>query len=162
MAISIGKATNEIVSLLKKQLHPNDKKKTYWSLMSEQLTEEGTWDNNLIDQVKEIIIEWINKLKKSDLKDLWEDSETAAENYSGDNEPDNGVIVEELSEELLDLALNRIEDSIPREEYYIPEAKNPDKDFSDDDDFADTIDEIFEDDDLDDFEDNFFEDDDRY
>lgn len=64
MAISIGKATNEIVSLLKKQLHPNDKKKTYWNLMSEQLTEEGTWDNDLIDQVKEIIIEWINKLKK--------------------------------------------------------------------------------------------------
>ncbi|KUG26599.1 hypothetical protein ASZ90_003563 [hydrocarbon metagenome] len=163
MAITISKATNEIVSLLKKQVHPNDKKKTYWSLMSEQLTEEGTWDSNLINQIKEIIIEWVNKLKKSDLMDLWEDSETAAENYSGNNEPDNGVMVEELSEELLDLTLNRIEDSVPREEYYIPEAKNPDKNFSDDDDFADAIDDdIFEDDDLDDFEDNYFDDDDRY
>jgi|GEM_PF-1632127 len=163
MAITISKATNEIVSLLKKQVHPNDKKKTYWSLMSEQLTEEGTWDSNLINQIKEIIIEWVNKLKKSDLMDLWEDSETAAENYSGNNEPDNGVMVEELSEELLDLTLNRIEDSVPREEYYIPEAKNLDKNFSDDDDFADAIDDdIFEDDDLDDFEDNYFDDDDRY
>ncbi len=163
MAITISKATNEIVSLLKKQVHTNDKKKTYWSLMSEQLTEEGTWDNNLINQVKEIIVEWVQKLKKSDLMDLWEDSETAAENYSGNNEPDNGVIVEELSEELLDLTLDRIEDSVPREEYYIPEAKNLDKNFSDDDDYDDAIDDdMFEDDDLDDFEDNYFDDDDRY
>lgn len=162
MALTISKATNEIVSLLKKQSHPQEQKKTYWNVMNEQLVEEGTWGDELLGQVKEIIADWVNKLKKNDLKILWEESESAAENYSGEEIPDNDIVIEELSEELLDLTLNRIEDSVPREEYYIPEAKSIKK-FSDDgDDFAEDIDDdLFEDDDLDSFEDDYF-DDDRY
>jgi hypothetical protein len=94
---------------------------------------------------------------------LWEESETAAENYSDEDMPDEDVAVDELGEELLDLVLDKIEESIPREEYYISEADSKKK-YDEDDDFSgDFDDDLFDDDeDFDDFGDDNYYDDDRY
>jgi hypothetical protein len=163
MAITLSKATNELVALLKKEKFPDNKKKTYWNILSEQISEDGSWDDDLLDKVKEEITNWLTKLKKNDLLSLWEESETAAENYSDEDMPDEDVAVDELGEELLDLVLDKIEESIPREEYYISEADSKKK-YDEDDDFSgDFDDDLFDDDeDFDDFGDDNYYDDDRY
>lgn len=163
MAISLSKATNELVSLLKKEKFQDNKKKTYWNVLTEQISEEGSWDDDLLDKVKEEIANWLGKLKKNDLQSLWDESETAAENYSDEDLPDEDVVVDELGEELLDLVLDKIEESIPREEYYISEAGSKKK-YDEDDDFSDDFDDdLFDDDeDFDDLEDDNYYDDDRY
>lgn len=164
MAISLTKATNDLVSLLKKQKFSGNKKKTYWNILTEQMSDDGSWDDDLLDKVKEEIIAWLNELKKSDLQLLWNESETAAENYADDDTPDEDAMFDELGEELLDLVLDKIEDSVPREEYYISEA-NSKKKYNEDDDFdEDFDDELFEedDDDFDDFSEDDYFDDDRY
>jgi len=161
MAITLSKATNDLASLLKKQKSPDNKKKTYWNILTEQISDDGSWDDDLLDQIKEEITTWLNKLKKSEIKSLWEESETAAENYADEDMPDDETIIEELGEELMDLVLNKIEDSIPKEEFYIPEKKGKIK--LEDDEFGDDFDEdLFEDGDFDNFEDDDFFDDDRY
>lgn len=163
MAISLSKATNELVSLLKKEKFLDNKKKTYWNVLTEQISEEGSWDDDLLDKVKEEISNWLGKLKKNDLQSLWDESETAAENYPDEDMPDEDAVVDELGEELLDLVLDKIEESIPREEYYISEAGSKKK-YDEDDDFSgDFDDDLFDDDeDFDDFEDDNYYDDDRY
>lgn len=163
MAISLSKATNELVSLLKKEKFQDNKKKTYWNVLTEQISEEGSWDDDLLDKVKEEIANWLGKLKKNDLQSLWDESETAAENYSDEDLPDEDVVVDELGEELLDLVLDKIEESIPREEYYISETGSKKK-YDEDDDFSDDFDDdLFDDDeDFDDLEDDNYYDDDRY
>lgn len=161
MAISINKATNDLISLLKKQKSPDEPKKDYWTILNEQITEEGSWGDELLDTIKDEVSGWLGKLKKGDLKILWEESETAAENYDGKDMPDNETVVDELGEELLNSILNKIEDSTPREEYYIPEAGSSKKKFEDDDFEEDFNTDLFDDDDLDDFGDDYF-DDDRY
>jgi Na+/phosphate symporter len=161
MALTMTKAATDLISMLKKQKFPDEPKKTYWNILTEQIAEEGTWDDDLIDQVKEEIANWLSKLKKNDLNNLWDESESADE-YDEDL-PDNETIIDELSDELLDNVLNKIEDSTPREEYFIPEATSSKKKKDEDDDFDDDFkDDIFDDDDLDGFDDGFFEDDDRY
>jgi hypothetical protein len=64
---------------------------------------------------------------------------------------------------LLDLVLDKIEESIPREEYYISETGSKKK-YDEDDDFSDDFDDdLFDDDeDFDDLEDDNYYDDDRY
>lgn len=163
MAITMGKAVTELTSILKKQKFPGEPKKTYWNILSEQLSEEGTWDNGLIDQVKEDISRWLEKLKKNDLQNLWDESEIAAEEYADEDSPDSETVIEELSDELLDLVLNRMADSTPREEYYISEAASTKKKLSEDDDFEDDIkDDLFDEDEIDDFDSDDFFDDERF
>ncbi|WKZ69477.1 MAG: hypothetical protein QY331_16060 [Melioribacteraceae bacterium] len=162
MALTMTKAATDLISMLKKQKFPDEPKKTYWNILTEQIAEEGTWDDDLIDQVKEEIANWLSKLKKNDLNNLWDESESADE--YGEDLPDNETIIDDLSDELLDSVLNKIEDATPREEYFIPEAGNKKGKADDDaDDFDDDFkDDIFDDDDLDGFDDGVFEDDDRY
>ena len=161
MALTMAKAATDLISILKKQKFPDEPKKTYWNILTEQIAEEGTWDDDLIEQVKEEIAGWLSKLKKNDLNSLWDESESADE-YE-DDLPDNETIIDDLSDELLDNVLNKIEDATPREEYFIPEAASSKKRNEEDDDFDDDFkDDIFDDDDLDDFDDQVFEDDDRY
>lgn len=161
MALTMTKAATDLISMLKKQKYPEEPKKTYWNIVTEQIAEEGTWDDDLIDQVKEEIASWLSKLKKNDLNNLWDESESAEE-YDEDL-PDNETIIDELSDELLDNVLNKIEDSTPREEYFIPEAASSKKKKDEDDDFDDDFkDDIFDDDEIDDFDGDDFFDDDRY
>ena len=163
MAITMSKATADLISMLRKEKYPDEPKKTYWNILSEQLAEDGTWGDDLIENVKESIAGWLGGLKKAYLNSLWDESETAAEEYGEEDQPDNDTIVDELSDELLDLVLNKIEDSTPREEYYISEAGSGKKKFDDDDDFEDEFkDDIFDDDDVEDFGSEDFYDDDRY
>ena len=164
MAMNIEKATLELMSVFKKEKYPDTPKKTFWNILSEQISEEGSWDDNLLDQVKEKISGWVGKLKKSDFGSLWEDSVVANEEYSDGNNPDSDTMIDELSEELLDLVLNKIEDSIPREEYYISEASGGKKKYDDDDDDfeKDFDDDIFDDDDFGDVSGDDYYDDDRY
>lgn len=161
MAMSLNKATNELVALFKKQKFSENKKKTYWQIITEQMSADGSWDDDLLDKVKEEITTWLNKLKKSDLQDLWDESETAAENYPDEDMPDEDVALDELGEELIDIVFDKIEDSAPREDFYIP-SKGSKKKFEEDFD-EDFDDDLFDDDeDFDDLGDDNYFDDDRY
>ena len=164
MAMNIDKATTELVSMFKKEKFPKAPKKTFWNILSEKISDEGSWDDELLDMIKEKISSWVSKLKKNDFTSLWEDSEVANEEYSDGSNPDSDTMIDELSEELLDLVLNKIEESIPREEYYISEASGGKKKYDDeDDDFdKDFDDEIFDDDDFDEMGSDDYYDDDRY
>ena len=161
MAISLSKATNDLVSLLKKEKFPNNKKKTYWNILSEQMEDDGSWEDGLLDKVKEEIAKWLSGLKKAELQTLWEESETAADNYADEDMPDEDVVYNELGEELLDLILDKFEDAAPREDFFIPEAGGKKK-FQDE--FDDSFDnDLFDDDeDFEDFSDEDYFDDDRY
>ena len=162
MPLTMNKATTDLISMLKKEKFPKQSKKTFWNILNEQLDEDGTWDDDLMDKVKELVGGWLAKQKKSELKNLWEESETAAEDYADEDMPDNETAIDLLSEELLDLVLNKMDDPSPQEEFYTPGAASGKKKFDDDDDDFDTDlkDDIFSDDDIEDFgADDYFADD---
>lgn len=157
MAIPFHKAVKDLTAHLKKEKYPKEKKASYWEILKKNLAEEGVWNKELLDSTKQIISAWLGKLKKADLENLWSDSESFSESKSED-----ALSMEQLSEEFLDLVLEQVEDSTPREEFFINEAKNSKNYFDDDEDDIDLDKDIFDDDDLDEFDDDVFEDDDRY
>lgn len=163
MALTMEKAVKELIATLKKENFPGETKKSYWNKLTEQLAEDGSWEDEVINQTKEEVAAWLGKLKKNDLAGVWEESEIAVEEYEDEDTPEKDTVIEELSDELLDVVLNIIEDSAPKEEYYIPEAGTGNKKkFDDDDDFDDDFKDNFDDDDMEDFGGDDYFDDDRY
>ncbi len=162
MAETIDKAVKELSALFKKETSLLNKKLTYWNLLKNNLAEEGTWDDDILDSAKDRISTWLGNLKQEDLQSLWNDSESAT-GYEEDETIENDFMLSELSEELLDLILEQIEEITPREEFFIDETKSKKNKYSDDneDDF-DIDDDIFDDDDFEDLDDDFYDDDDSY
>lgn len=85
------------------------KSKTYWKYFEEQLDLDGTWDEDFLDSVIEVFSGELNKYKKEDLSNLWQDSVSYKE-FRGDklNAPKEKMIAA-LSDELLDRVMDRLE-----------------------------------------------------
>ncbi len=161
MAMSINKIANEIVGGLKKT-NLSGSNKSIWAVLKSQVTEEGSWDEDLIDTVKEQIDKWVDSKKKDQIIDLWEQTEAAAEKNFDSDKTDYSEIKEDFSEEMLSVIMDKLDDNIYPESYTKPgyhAGDVEDDEFSkvdiDDEDNFD-----FDDDEFDDFDDDEFFDED--
>lgn len=153
MALTINKSLKELKTFFKKEIYPGEDKLSYFDLLKKNLAEEGSWDDELISNTKKEIHSWLKKLNEDDLQSLWKHSESSEAVETDKVEQ----IVGELSEELLDLVLEQVEEVTPREEFFIDLNQ---KEADTDDEIDIELDDIFEEDELDDFDDDFY--DDRY
>jgi hypothetical protein len=167
VAASLTKAAGEIEKLFKKLQTPGKSPKTYWQVITEQVEEEGVWDEEFLNLAKEQIGAYLNKFDNEKLFDLWEQSEAASENFTERSELKPDSVKSDLKEELLNLILDKFDSGshttnyYEGESYYIENAK--DDDSFDDDEFNDDIKDIdLNTDDLFDDDDDYFEDDDRF
>lgn len=158
MAPSLNNAVNDMVKLLKKE-KPSGSGETYWNILSIQLLEERSWDEDLLSSIKLEISKWLENQDDKTVKELWEKSETALEDYEEDHLPEIDTMIIDLKDELLDMVLERVEEENPKEEYL---TDGDEEVFDlDDDDFDDE--KFFNGDDIDsDLDDDFLDDDDRY
>jgi len=154
LKLTIEKALVEIDQLLSKTTVPGRAKRTYREILSDQLHLDGSWDEDFLDSVKQIILEWIKKQKSENVQSLWTQTESFQENYEGKN-LSTGEVREELAEELLNSLLDSLEDNYEEEDSYTPK-KNKKRNYDEDEDFDDLD---FGDSSYDDYEDDY---DDRY
>jgi hypothetical protein len=96
MALTMEKAVKDLIAILKKEVFPGETKKSYWNKLTEQLAEDGSWEDEVINQTKDGIAAWLDKLKKNDLASIWEESETALDEYEDEDLPEKDIIIDQL------------------------------------------------------------------
>lgn len=153
-ALSLKKLVKETQGLLKSS-KPLGLKESYWELLKDQVQSEGTWDEVLMNDIKKRISDTLEKFNKSQLMEIWEQTEISM-NYSGD---DSSIPVsklkEDISEDILNAVLDLLDDRSTEtifENRYV-ENEDSDEDDFDSDSFGDFTDESdFDDDEFNDEE----------
>lgn len=125
MSLPLSKAVRDVESILKKS---KQKSKSLWEQLSDQISNEGTWDENLLASIKSEIKKYLDKYKYDQLFSAWENTEFSAE-YSGDVES-IGVnkVKEDLSEEILDRVLESVDSSFEEETIYAKDDEDDEED----------------------------------
>lgn len=183
MAHSIRKSINDLTNILKKNPAPNQKNSTIWDSMKDQLSEEGTWDENLINSIEQHINQHLEKIKEDDLRDMWMDTETAAESMADVEELPIKKVKTDLTEDILHRIMDKVgesdgyDDEFEENSFYDREPEGDDiddefserfdkkkktkADFDEEDDFKDSL--GFDDEDDFDFNENsLYDEDDKY
>lgn len=152
MTLSFNKIIKDVENLLKK--YPEDKKKvkSYWDNLSEQVSQEGTWNKKLLDSSKTLIIKYLEKYSLSQLIPIWQMTKYYSD-YLGDIEKVKlDMIQNDLAEEILDKILEIVGSRYEEDLIYAEDKEDDDEE-----------DELFSNKDDDGFVDeDFFEDEDGY
>jgi hypothetical protein len=133
--LNIKKAAREIEQLLGNTPFPGRTNISYRDILSDQLYMDGTWDDKLIDSIKDIIMRWMKKLSTDSVKNLWSQSDASQEHF-GEAEINIYQIKEELSEELFNMILDSLEDN-SQDDDNLPGSKKQKRNYYDDEDFED-------------------------
>lgn len=162
MATSLKKVTNDLVALLKKQNAPGQKKKSIWDTMLDQVSDEGTWDQNLIKAIEKEIDGYLSKLDNKTIAELWDDSDAAYDSDNDSSTLDTKAMKADLVNELVDKVMDKIDDGNSRESiysdssYYASSEEKEEEEEMKDEEPVELDDEDF---DFNDSEDDFFVDD---
>ncbi|MFA3783315.1 hypothetical protein ABRY23_09660 [Melioribacteraceae bacterium 4301-Me] len=170
MAQSLRKSINDLVTILKKQTAPGQKKKSIWETLQSQLADEGEWDQKLIKAIEQEADKYLSKFDKKTLIAMWEDSDVALDSGKESSLLSTKEIKEDLVKELVDKVMDRLDSNYSRSNYFdedeqpFAEEKHDEEEdefeLEEPDEFDDDIkfdDDIFNDDDdlLDDEEDRY-------
>ena len=152
MTLSFHKIIKDVENLLKKNPENKKKVKSYWDNLSEQVSQEGTWNEKLLDSSKTLIIRYLEKYSLAQLIPIWQMTKYYSD-YLGDIEKVKlDMIQNDLAEEILDKILEIVGSSYEEDLIY---AEDKEDDDEEDELFNTKDDEGFEDED-------FFEDEDGY
>lgn len=132
--------------------------------MLDQVSDEGTWDQNLIKAIEKEIDTYLSKLDKKTLAALWDESDAAYDSENDSSELDSKTMKTDLINELVDKVMDKIDEGNSRESMYAdtpyyaePEEKESDEEVLKEEEPTDLDDEDF---DFNDGDDDFFIEDD--
>lgn len=98
----------ETISLLKKNPSPLDNKATIWESLNDQLTDEGTWDQVLINEIEKIIITKLSKLELDKIQELWENTEAAYDTFEDIMDVPQEKLLVDVKEDILNKVLDSL------------------------------------------------------
>lgn len=148
MAVSLNKTISDLQFKLKKTGYPGKGKKSYWDVLADQAGRQGKWDDDILNNLKDEILSFLNGLTDKKIKDIWEQSDASIDAYEQDD-LDADKIKDDLSEEITNKLLDLLDDSAEEDDSFAPMKKRKRKyDEEEEDDFH------FEEDDFDKYSDD--------
>lgn len=110
MNYTINKVFKELVPILKKTPSPIQKKMNIWESMQDQLSQEGIWDEKLIESIKKEANTILGKIKTPNLIDIWYDTEASGQS---DEDPENissTILKNDIADELVNMVMDSIDE----------------------------------------------------
>lgn len=116
MKFNLNKIADEVIASLKSEKLKN--KKTVWDELTNQVSSEGTWDQELIAHIERIANNKIKSIKENDLRSLWELSEAAMDSFEDSDSIDIEKAKSDIVEDLVNKVLDKADTNYEEEEYY--------------------------------------------
>lgn len=116
MTLSINKIADDVIVTLKNEKLKN--KKSMWDELTNQVSQEGTWDQELIKGIEKIAQLKLKSIKEKDLRVLWELSEAAMDSFEDSDSIDIEKAKNEIVEDIVNKVLDKSDTSYEEEEYY--------------------------------------------
>lgn len=137
------KAVEEIITSLKKLPEPGKKSGSFWNFMKSQLAEETQWDPKHIKIIEDEINEYLTKLDKKSLTEMWKETPIGNEKYDFTSKPDIKEMKADITDELIGQVMNRMDENYsthdsffmePEESVYSNKKKKDDDEIEEDED----------------------------
>lgn len=164
MSTTMRKAVSEIVTRLKKLPEPGKKTGSFWDFMKSQLMSEGEWDQKHIKTIEKEIGNYLAKVDKKSLIEMWKATPNGEEKYDDDINFDVKEMKEDITDEMIGQVMDSMDDNYEAKDAglvsggqtFAPKTntKNTDDEFDDSDTDGS---EDFKDDDID-IDDDIFND----
>ncbi len=116
MTLSINKIADDVIVTLKNEKLKN--KKSMWDELTNQVSQEGTWDQELIKGIEKIANTKMKAFKEKDIRSLWETTETSIDSFSDSDDIEIEKAKADIAEEVVNKVLDKADISYEEEEYY--------------------------------------------
>jgi len=132
--LSLKKIVKETQGNLKSS-KPTGLKESYWALLKEQAYSEGTWDDELLQEIKNKISASLDKYNKNQLKEIWDQTEVSLSNLVEETSIPISKLKEDISEDILNSVFDLLDDrssDIVFESRFVENEDDEDNEFGSD------------------------------
>lgn len=116
MKLSINNISDEVIASLKKE--KINGKKSVWEELTSQVSQDGTWDQELIEKIEKTSQNRIKAYRENDLRILWESTEAAMDSFEDSDEIDIDKAKADIVEDVVNKVLDKADTTYDDEEYY--------------------------------------------
>ncbi|PKL82664.1 MAG: hypothetical protein CVV24_08855 [Ignavibacteriae bacterium HGW-Ignavibacteriae-3] len=125
MTTTTKKIVTEVVAALKKLPSPENKKKTFWDYLKDQLYSESTWDQKDIKVIEKSIHGSLNKMSEKDLTAMWRETDKGYEKMDANKKVSPKEMKEDLTDEMLGQVMDRMDDNYSsKDSFFSPPETN--------------------------------------
>lgn len=117
------KAIDEIIKSLKKLPEPGKKSGSFWNFMKSQLVEESQWDPKHIKIIEKEIDNYLTKLDKKSLTEMWKETPIGSEKFDTTKKIDVKEMKADISDELIGEVMNRMDENYSSRESFFLEPE---------------------------------------
>lgn len=145
MSYKMKKAVDEIITSLKKLPEPGKKTGSFWNFMKSQLYEETQWDPEHIKIIEGEIDNYLSKLDKKSLTEMWKETPNGNEKFDITSKPDIKEMKADITDDLIGRVMDRMDEKYSSRDSFFMEQEEPaysnKKNKSEDDDVDEDIEE---------------------
>ena len=115
LKLNINKLADEVIASLKEEKSGS---KTVWDELTSQVSQDGTWDQELIDKIEKYAHLKLKPHKENDVRALWESTEAAMDSFEDSDEIEIEKAKADIVEDIVNKVLDKADTSYEDEEYY--------------------------------------------
>ena len=140
MSAVMRKAVTEIIAKLKKLPEPGKKTGSFWDFMRSKLMEEGEWEQKHIKVIEKEIENYLSKVDKKTITELWRATPAGEEKYDDEIKVDEKEMKTDIVDEMIGQVMDRMDENYssrdslfpPSDEAYVASEKKTDEDSAED------------------------------
>lgn len=116
------KAVGEIIIKLKKLPEPGKRTGSFWEFMRGQLMEEGQWDQKHIKTIEKEINDYLAKVDKKSLIEMWKATPQGEEKFDNEEKVDVKEMKADITDEMIGQVMDRMDENYTSRDSYFPPA----------------------------------------
>ena len=125
MSYKMKKAVEEIITSLKKLPEPGKKTGSFWNFMKSQLYEETQWDPEHIKIIEGEIDNYLSKLDKKSLTEMWKETPNGSEKFDITSKPDVKEMKADITDDLIGRVMDRMDEKYSSRDSFFIEPEEP-------------------------------------
>ncbi len=124
MSATMRKAVGDIITKLKKLPEPGKKTGSFWEFMRSQLMEEGEWDQKHIKTIEKEINDYLAKVDKKSLVEMWRATPQGDEKFDNEEKVDVKEMKADITDEMIGQVMDRMDENYSSRDSYFPPVVN--------------------------------------